>query len=106
MLTINLSPVRADEDQPTVIWVQPFLELSGVKYDLSELPDGATADHQVLGRVSRVGDAYELTLRLPHGPNAPEATRFPAPIEVRENGPVELPLYDEPEPEASDELVE
>lgn len=105
MLKLNLSPVRSDEQQPVVSYSAPVLTIDGSDYDLSELPDGATAQHPVLGRVERNGDDYELTLRLPHGLKAPEATRFPEPIEVTVDGPVALPLYNEPEPEVTDELA-
>ena len=106
MLKLNLSPVRSDEAQPLVEWTAPKLMLDSVEYDLSELPDGATAQHPVLGKVSREGDDYELTLKLQHGTNAPETTRFPEPITVTTNGPVKLPIYNTPEPEVTDDLVE
>lgn len=95
MLKINLSPVRSDEAQSTVSYVAPILTVDGVAYDLSELPDGATAAHPVLGNVSRNGNDYELTLTLTHGANAPHGTRFPAPNEVTTDGPVSLPAYNE-----------
>lgn len=94
-LTLNLSPVRSD-DQPTRAALSgTVLTVNGTDYDLSELPDGATAQHSDLGTVTRNGSVYECTIRLGHGPNAPYETRFPAPI-VLENhyGPIELPLYD------------
>ena len=93
-LTLNLSPVRNDEETTASI-NGTVLSLNGMDYDLSELPDGATAQHPVLGAVKRSGSEYECTIRLGHGPNAPHETRFPTPI-VLENhyGPIELPLYD------------
>lgn len=99
MLKINLSPVRSDEAQSKVSYTAPILTVDGVDYDLSELPDGATAKHPILGTVNRTGSDYEVTLKLTHGANAPYDTRFPAPIEVTVDGPVELPVYNEPEPE-------
>ncbi|TAN80882.1 MAG: hypothetical protein EYR95_18985 [Phormidium sp. SL48-SHIP] len=103
MLKLHLSPVSSDESQPTVNWTAPILTVDGIPYDLSELPDGATAQHPVLGQVSRTGSDYEATLKLTHGPNAPEATRFPEPIEVTQDGPIQLPAYDE---EVTNELAE
>ncbi|EDM47746.1 hypothetical protein [Marinobacter algicola] len=97
MLNLNFSPVRAEEKQPEVFFEHPVLIVDGAQYDLSELPDGATAKHSLLGTVERSGDNYECTLHLPHGSNAPESTRFPDPIEVTRDGPVELPAYDNPE---------
>lgn len=93
-LTLNLSPVRSD-DETTASLSGTVLTVNDTDYDLSELPDGATAQHPVLGTVKRDGSEYECTIILGHGPNAPHETRFPAPI-VLENhsGPIELPLYD------------
>jgi len=105
MLKINLSPIRSDEQQPTVTYTAPVLTVNGTDYSLSDLPDGATAQHPVLGTVSRTGDDYEVTLSLPHGANAPVETRFPEPIEVTQDGPVTLPPYDAPEQEVTDELA-
>ncbi|MGP8291751.1 hypothetical protein ACT3OH_15915 [Vreelandella zhanjiangensis] len=105
-LTLNLSPVRSDEETTASV-NGTVLSVNGVDYDLSELPDGATAEHPVLGSVTRDGDSYECTVRLGHGPNAPRETRFPEPIVLENhNGPVELPLYDEPEEELENELAE
>jgi len=82
------------------------LTVNGTDYNLSELPDGATAQHPDLGKVTRNGDEYECTIRLGHGPNALYETRFPEAIVLENhNGPIELPLYDVvPEPE--DEVIE
>ena len=105
MLTLNLSPVRSDKPQPTVTYVSPVLTVDNVDYDLSKLPDGATAKHPVLGTVERSGNDYELTLVITHGSNAPEATRFPEPLIVTVNSHVELPMYNTPEPEVQDDLA-
>jgi len=105
MLTLNLSPVRSDDPQPKVSYIAPVLTVNSTAYDLSELPDGATAQHPVLGTVERSGDDYELTLKITHGSSAPEATRFPEPLTVTVNGLVELPLYNTPEPEVQNDLA-
>lgn len=99
-LTLNLSPVRSDQET-TAVLAGTVLTVNGANYDLSELPDSATAQHPVLGTVKRNGNEYECTIRLGHGPNAPHETRFPAPITLENhNGQIELPLYDVvPEPE-------
>lgn len=92
-LTLNLSP--ADLYETAASLAGTVLTVNGTDYDLSELPDGATAQHPVLGTVKRNGSVYECTIRLGHGPNAPHDTRFPAPIVLENhNGPIELPLYD------------
>ncbi|UTA78964.1 hypothetical protein J4377_13480 [Halomonas sp. XH26] len=94
-LTLNLSPVRVDEQPTRAALSGTVLTVNHRGYDLSELPDGATAEHPELGKVTRNGDEYECTVRLGHGPNAPYETRFPEPIVLdNHNGPIELPLYD------------
>ncbi len=40
-----------------------------------------------------------MEIILPHGPDAPEATRFPEPISVKGDGPVDLPPWGPVEPE-------
>ena len=105
MLILYFSPVRSKDTQVKVFYAAPVLTVDNVDHDLSELPDGATAQHPVLGTVERSGNDYELTLVVTHGPNAQEATRFPEPIEVTVDGPVTLPLYSTPEPEVKDDLA-
>lgn len=95
MIKINLSPVRSDKVQSRVTWEDPILTVDGVSYDMSELPDGATALHPVLGNVSRTGNDYEIKIIITHGMNAPYETRFPEPIIVNVNGEVSLPKYNE-----------
>jgi hypothetical protein len=95
MLKIKLSPVRSDSESLTASWIAPVLTVNGEAYDLSELPDGATAVHEILGKVSRVINDYEVTLTLPHGPNAPHETRFPEDIIVDTDGEINLPIYGE-----------
>lgn len=84
MIKINLNP-RFEGDKTEAQISGAMLTLNGTEYDLSELPDGATAEHPMLGEVSRNGDDYELTILLTHGFNAPYDVRFPHPIEVTEN---------------------
>lgn len=105
-IKIKLSPVRSDGETKVSV-TGTVLTLNGVEYDLSELPDGATAWHPVLGTVARNGDSYECTVILGHGPNAPHETRFPEPITlIDHNGPVELPPYDIPQDDPTKEMPE
>lgn len=98
-MKIILSPVRMDEPlmldrEGDVLW------LNGEQCDLGPLSEGATLPADAIsskwftGQVDRVNGELELTIILPHGPNAPESTRFPLPVTVTENGPVNLPAYD------------
>jgi hypothetical protein len=58
--------------------------------------------------VSRDADGLlTVPVILPHGPDAPEARRFPAPLLVTADGPVALPPFDAPpEPEPAPEIEE
>lgn len=95
MLKIKLSPVRSDSEPLTASWLAPVLTVNAVEFDLSELPDGATAEHEVLGTVERSGDDYEVTLTLPHGPDAPYETRFPVDIVMNTDGQLNIPAWTE-----------
>ena len=95
-MKIYLSPQRRD-DTLTVTKHGDVLTINGTEYDFSQLSDGGTlpADavdsEYVIGSVNRVNGELELTLLLPHGPNASEAARFPEPIIDPADGEVELP---------------
>lgn len=103
MIKINFSPVRADEKTGASL-NGDVLTVNGKAFDLSLIPEGATARHPVIQNATRNGDDVELTLTLTHGPNAPEATRFPEPVEIT-GGSWELDYVYEPEQEAAgDEL--
>ena len=98
MMHIDFSPVRRDEtlsverDGDTLI-------VNGEPFDLSPLPEGATLPPKAIesdwfaGPVSRIDGALHLCLTLPHGPDAPEETRFPEPITDPPDGPITLPPY-------------
>ena len=81
MIKINLNPVFF-APKTDIKTVGTLLTLNGVDYELSDLQDGAEANHPVLGRVTRTGDDYEMTVILGHGTQAPEAVRFPVPLEI------------------------
>jgi len=95
-MKINLSPQRRD-DVLTITKQGDVLTINGTEYDFTQLPDGGTLPANavdcefVIGSVDRVNGELELTLLLPHGPNASEAARFPEPILDPADGEVELP---------------
>jgi hypothetical protein len=49
------------------------------------------------GDVTRVEGALHFWVILPCGSNAPHETRFPKPLHITRDGPVELPLFNAPE---------
>jgi hypothetical protein len=76
------------------------LMLNGESFDLSAIPEGATLPRAAVAcdwlasDIERVNGQLHLTLILPHGPNAPAQTMFPAALHLTGDGPVELPPHD------------
>jgi len=100
-MRISLSPQHRG-DRLTLTREGDILTVNGDAFDFSPLPEGgvlpaaATGCDWIVGDVTRTGGVIHLTLILPHGANAPEATRYPAPLTLTGDGPVELPPYDTP----------
>ena len=59
----------------------------------AELPPEAVLTEWIAEPVRRKDGVLHLSLMLPHGPNAPKATKFPVPIQVVEDGPITLPAH-------------
>ena len=97
-MKINLSPSRRD-DQLSVSVAGEILTINDLAVDLSFVTEGIEVMAEEIGcdwlagAVSRSDGNLELTLILPHGPNAPHETLFPEPIVVLSDGPVDLPQY-------------
>lgn len=102
---IKLSPIRNDTAL-TLHRAGDVLTINGIAYDLSGIPEGATLPRAAVAcdwlgsDIERIGGALHLTLLLPHGANAPEAARFPAPIINPANGDIALPPHSLEEAEA------
>lgn len=98
-MKLTFSPVRMDMTLVAEVRGDTLM-LNGDAYDFAPLPPGAILPRAAIdspwiaGDVTR-DDAGVLTvpLILPHGPIAPEATRFPVPMQVSEDGPVDLPQW-------------
>lgn len=99
-MQINLSPMRGDAPL-TLSRLGDVLTIAGEAFDFSALPDGATLPRDAVAcpwlasDVERIAGEIVLTLILPHGARAPQATRFPDPIIDPPDGPVALPAYEE-----------
>lgn len=97
-MQITFTPSRRD-DMLTLAKAGDTLTINGAVFDFgplsegAELPPEAVACAWIAGPVRREGGALHLSLILPHGPNAPEAAKFPAPITVQADGPIALPAY-------------
>jgi len=100
MFFISLSPQRRDDTLEASVTGDALL-LNGVSLDFGALAAGETLPRAGAGSdwiasdiVRREDGEIALTLIVPHGPDAPEATRFPEPITVTGDGPVPLPPHD------------
>lgn len=103
-MIINLSPVRMDETL-MVDREGDVLMVNGESFDFGPLLEGATLPASAIdsrwftGQVDRVDGELHLTMILPHGANAPDEARFPKPIILPDDGPVDLPEHSLPAPE-------
>jgi len=99
-MIIKLSPQRRDDAQPSVSVSGDTITINGEPFDFSQIGEGDTLPAEAVdseyfvGGIERTGGEIVLTLLLPHGYPAPEATRFPADINAGD-GPVTLPPYTE-----------
>lgn len=101
MINITFSPVRMNERLVLDMRGDTVI-VNGESFDFSPLLEGATLPREAIisewfpGDVVRTDGVLSMTIRLPHGPYAPEETRFPEPIVVEASGLVALPPYGEP----------
>lgn len=99
-MIIKLSPQRGNSET-VADRAGDVLTVNGVTYDFSVIPPGATLPaeaidgNDVLGAERDDSGKLTVTLRIMHGPDAPEATRFPEPIIDPPDGVIDLPPYNE-----------
>ena len=97
-MKLTFLPMRRD-DRLILHRAGDVLTINGEAYDFGPLPDGATLPRKAIeggwfaGPVERIDGVLHLTLILPHGPCASEATRFPKPIEIDGDGAICLPAW-------------
>lgn len=93
-MQIEFSPVRADATLALTV-ARDVLTINGAAYDFGALAEGDTLPRAAVdcpalaSDVTREGGTIRLTLTLPHGEDAGDEVRFPAPItaEVAITGP-------------------
>lgn len=74
-----------------------LLVINGVEFDFTQLTEGSTLPREAIdspwiaGEVSRVDGVLQVSLLLPIAADASDAARFPEPIAVTQDGPLELP---------------
>ena len=75
------------------------ITLNGAVIDFSAVAEGETvpasdfATEWLQSDVTRTAGVLHFALRLPIGTGAPVESRFPAPITVTEDGPIQLPPF-------------
>lgn len=92
-MILTFCPIRMDAALAVAVRGETLV-LNGVVHDLSGIAEGAAAavgSPWLAGPVCRVAGVLQVALILPHGPDAPPAVRFPAPVAVTADGPVTLP---------------
>lgn len=83
MFEISFSPVRAEGHLSVAVEGETII-LNGTAYDLGPLAEGDVLPPfapEVQGPVTRRAGLIRVNLFLPHGPDAPEAVRFPASVQ-------------------------
>jgi len=98
-MQITLTPQRRD-DRLSLSREGDVLILNGEAFDFAAIPEGGTLPRDAVAcdwlasDVTRTEGVLHLTLILPHGVDAPQATLFPAALTLTGDGPVALPAYE------------
>jgi len=98
-MQITLTPQRRD-DRLSLSREGDVLILNGEAFDFAAIPEGGTLPRDAVAcdwlasDVTRQDGVLHLTLILPHGADAPQATLFPAALTLTGDGPVVLPEYE------------
>lgn len=101
-MKLTFIPMRR-EDRLVLHRRGDVLTVNGEDFDFTPLPEGATLPREAIqcqwfaGRVERIGGVLHIALVLPHGPQAPESTRFPEPLVFDGDGAIPLPSWSRPE---------
>lgn len=104
---INLTPQRRSAPL-TLARTGDVLTMNGEEFDFSALADGEALPAEATGSnlfaagtiIERISGELYLSLVLPIGAKAPEASRQMQTITVTEDGPVTLPDYNQEDAEA------
>ncbi|PZW76593.1 hypothetical protein DFS21_11045 [Pseudomonas sp. 2848] len=104
-MIIHFSPIGVVDGNDYLITVEgDTIYIDGEEFDFSpiglgdKLPAEACSPNffQEKSFVTRGANGIELTVKLPHGPNAPYERRFMGSVTVTQDGDVPLPPYDTP----------
>lgn len=96
VFNIKLLPQRRD-DRLYLEKRGATLLLNGEVFDPSKYDDSLPYSQWIISRPEAIENGWSVTIILPCGSPAPRATRYPEPIEVSDDGPIELPPYSGPD---------
>ncbi|HEQ1802123.1 TPA: hypothetical protein VEM73_005272 [Pseudomonas aeruginosa] len=91
------APLPGSDERLSLSRAGDVLTVNGQPFDFTPLPDGGELPAEAIGSewfagsAVRRGDRLELILRFPLAADASGAARFPDPLLIEADGPVELP---------------
>ncbi len=103
-MILKLSPIRSDASLQ-VFRQGDTIKINGVSLNLERLLEGATLPAGAIScawigsAAERIDGVLALTIRMPHGAEASEQSRFPVDIVNPPDGRVHLPTDFDPKPE-------
>ena len=91
-MLVTLLPVRMEQSL-TASREGSVLVLNDAAVDLASYDAAAAPNSWIVGQPFEEAGLWHVSLILPHGGEAPDVTRFPAPLLLTGNGPLDLPPY-------------
>ncbi|AVN42356.1 hypothetical protein FA362_30830 [Pseudomonas aeruginosa] len=91
------APLPGSDEHLSLVRTGDVLTVNGQSFDFTPLPEGGELPAEAIGSewfagpAVRRADRLELNLRLPLSGDASAAARFPEPLLIEADGPVELP---------------
>ncbi|HHM0555336.1 TPA: hypothetical protein ACRDQR_000656 [Pseudomonas aeruginosa] len=91
------APLPGSDERLSLSRAGDVLTVNGQAFDFTPLPEGGELPTEAIGSelfagpVARRDGRLELTLRFPLAADASAAARFPEPLLIEADGPLELP---------------
>lgn len=93
-MRISFSPQRRDDTLTLERTAPDRLRINGELFNFGPLGEGDVLSEVpcdwIIGHVTRKEGVIHLTLILPHGPNPTEAQAYPQPMDITEDGPINV----------------
>ncbi|KHE30971.1 hypothetical protein LH31_32290, partial [Pseudomonas aeruginosa] len=91
------APLPGSDEHLSLVRIGDVLTVNGQAFDFTPLPEGGELPAEAIGSewfagsVVRRAGRIQLILRFPLAADASAAARFPGPLMIEADGPVELP---------------